>query len=189
MDNDNGDGDDRRALRRYWESLGTSPEMIERMFAERGREQPAAPAAVAEVLELELGEQFDAIDRFKDQTTKVRYVVVTTWTGCGVTERDVFTYRKRAVKEVVRLQKVTRHRSRSKALRDKPFHEDTAVVTVEPQVVPVEFYGANGHKRSCACGCGEDFVPANERQQFVNGAHKQRAWRRSQSVTVDPVTV
>lgn len=38
-------------------------------------------------------------------------------------------------------------------------------------------------RRRCACECGEDVLltPTTQARQFINNAHKMRAWRRSEA--------
>jgi hypothetical protein len=35
--------------------------------------------------------------------------------------------------------------------------------------------------RTCGCGCGETFLPAQPHQRFVDVAHRMRAYRRRKS--------
>jgi hypothetical protein len=159
---ENNDGDEAVA-RAYWESLGTSAEMIERILADRERDQRGRPAAVSQVPKIEIlrearrngANRFEVLWWFSDGT-KQREV----YTSVGWAERKVASGREQGVWRTI-------------WRNGQPARFQDRVVDVEVS----GWWATTKHPVECACGCGERFTPRRHDQRYRTGACRVRAHR------------
>jgi len=168
MDKNNGDGDDRRALREYLESVGTSPEMIEQMMhAERVRDQRTRPAAVATVVEFEPLPKRHGLQRL--------YVVRWRREGRSNRSKPFRTYG-RAQRFVNRLNvEMTTPGSVFNVRRGSKMQK-SPVEWIFVDRVYIQPIGPQANTRTCE-SCGQEFVPLRSDARFCGATCRKRASR------------
>jgi hypothetical protein len=150
---------DEAVARAYWESLGTSAEMIERILADR--ERSGRPAAVSQVPKIQ-------ILREARQNGANRFEVVW-WFRDGTKQRGVYTTVGWAERKVASVEDNGVWRTLWRDGKPAKFRDQVVNVEVGGWWAPSE------HLRDCACGCGETFAPRRSDQVYASRQHKNRA--------------